>query len=281
MNTARNKYYLLNLVFLFCVLVLFVNDHYLKLKFSNWLTGKLSDAAGIIIFPLLLAFLFPKLKRWVIQITALLFVFWKSSLSQTLIDFYNEHTFIQTSRVVDYTDLYVLVLLPVPYFIIRRINSLDLIKVNGVHQMVAFFPTIFILMATSPPPSYYYTRSAGNLQCYKCSITVHYNQSEIVKKLTELDIVFDSIVSIDSFALARVPGLKKENAQYYRLNRLIIEKDTLKNLDFTMRTIKEGKTKIYFNGMQVAEDISDYKLERKLRDYYKQILFKALKKKLK
>ncbi len=33
--------------------------------------------------------------------------------------------------------------------------------------------------------------------------------------------------------------------------------------------------------MQVAEDISDYKLERKVRDYYKQILFKALKNKLK
>lgn len=147
--------------------------------------------------------------------------------------------------------------------------------------MLVFFPTIFILMATSPPPSYYYTRSAGNLQCYKCNITVHYNQSEIVKKLSELDIVFDSVAPVDSFALARVPGLKKENAQYYRLNRLIVEKDTLKNLDFTMRTIKEGKTKIYFNGMQVAEDFSDYKLERKVRDYYKQILFKALKKKLK
>lgn len=74
MNTARNKYYLLNLVFLFCVLVLFVNDHYLKLKFSNWLTGKLSDGAGIIIFPLLLAFLFPKLKQWVVPITALFFL---------------------------------------------------------------------------------------------------------------------------------------------------------------------------------------------------------------
>jgi len=80
--------------------------------------------------------------------------------------------------------------------------------------------------------------------------------------------------------MERVPFLKKENAHFYRLNTLTIDKDTLRNLDFTMRTIKNRKTKIYFNGMQVSDDISTLKLDTKLRDYYKKILFTALKSKL-
>jgi hypothetical protein len=78
-----------------------------------------------------------------------------------------------------------------------------------------------------------------------------------------------------------VPGLKDENVHTYRLNQLIIDKDTLKNLDFTMRTVKNRKTKIYFNGMLVSDDISTFKVERHLRNYYKKLLFKELKDKLK
>jgi hypothetical protein len=281
MKTIRNKYYLLNFVFIFCVLTLFLNDHYLKFKFANWMTGKLSDVVGIIILPLLFAFLLPKLKQYSVLITAILFIFWKCHLSQPFIDLYNEYTFIQTSRTVDVTDLFVLLLLPIPYFIIMRIDSLDFIKINNINPLLVLLPTFFILMATSPPPRFYYTKSDGNLNCYNCNITVKYNQSEIVEKLRKVDIIFDSIAPIDTFALERIPGLKKANVHVYKLNRIIIEKDTLKNLDFTMKTIKDGKTKIYFNGMQVSENISNLKLERKLRNYYKKILFKELKIKLK
>ena len=98
-----------------------------------------------------------------------------------------------------------------------------------------------------------------------------------MEKLRKLEIAFDSIAPIDTFALKRVPKLKNENAHVYKLNQLIIDKDTLRNLDFTMRTIQNGKTKIYFNGMQVSDDISTLKLEIKLRNYYKKILFQELK----
>ena len=281
MMTQRNKYYLLNFVFLFCLLTLLLNDHYLKYEFSSWATGKLSDFVGIIIFPLLLAFVFPKLKQQATLISAILFAFWKSPFSQDLIDLYNRFSFIQTSRIIDFTDLYVLILLPFSHFIIKRIDTLDFLKINKVNPLLILFPTVLALMATAPPPNFYYTRTEGNLACYTCNITVSYNQNEIVEKLKDLDIVFDSIAPIDSSALLRVPKLKKENVHVYRLNQLIIDKDTLRNLDFTMRTIKEGKTKIYFNGMQVSDDISTLKLEIKLRKYYKRILFKELKDMLK
>lgn len=277
MKPIRNKYYLLNFAFLFCLLTLLLNDHYLKHELSNWFTGKLSDVAGIIVLPLLLVFLFPKLKQHAVWISGLLFAFWKSPFSQDAIDFYNQFAFLQTSRVVDFTDLYVLFFLPIPFIIIKRIDTLNFLKIHKVHSSLVLLPTILILMATSPPPSYYYTRSEGNLACYKCNITVHYNQEEIVEKLKKFDIVFDNIAPIEPYAIERVPGLKNENVHVYRLNQLILDKDTLKNLDFTMRTVKDGKTKIYFNGMQVSEDISTPKLENKLRKYYKQLLFNELK----
>jgi hypothetical protein len=249
----------------------------LKHEFSNWLTGKLSDVVGILILPLLLAFCFPKLKQHSAWVSALLFAFWKSPLSQAPIDLYNQIAFIQTSRTVDFTDLYVLLFLPIPHFIINKIDNLNFIKIHGASALTVLLPTVLSLMATSPPPSHYYTRTEGNLRCYKCNITINYNQDEIVEKLKKVDIVFDSIAPIDSVALQRVPSLRKENARVYRLNQLVIEKDTLRNLDFTMRTVKDGKTKIYFNGMQVSDDISTIKLELRLRKYYKKLLFNELK----
>jgi hypothetical protein len=277
METTRNRYYLLNIVFLISLVTLLLNDHYLKYAFSNWLTGKLSDVVGIIILPLLLAFIFPKLKKHSVWMSALLFAFWKSPFSQSLIDLYNQIAFIQTSRIVDFTDLFVLLLLPVPYFIIYRIDQLKFLKIHKVNILFILLLTVATLMATSPPPSHYYTRTEGNLACYRCNMTVNYNQDEIVWRLKEVNIVFDRITSIDSVVLERVPSLKKENVHVYRLNQLVIDKDTLRNLDFTMRTIKDGKTKIYFNGMQVSDDISTMKLEIKLRNYYKKLLFKELK----
>jgi hypothetical protein len=277
METNRNRYYLLNIVFLISLVTLLLNDHYLKYAFSNWLTGKLSDVVGIIILPLLLAFIFPKLKKHSVWMSALLFAFWKSPFSQSLIDLYNQIAFIQTSRIVDFTDLFVLLLLPVPYFIIYRIDQLKFLKIHKVNILFILLLTVATLMATSPPPSHYYTRTEGNLVCYRCNMTVNYNQDEIVWRLKEVNIVFDRITSIDSVVLERVPSLKKENVHVYRLNQLVIDKDTLRNLDFTMRTIKDGKTKIYFNGMQVSDDISTMKLEIKLRNYYKKLLFKELK----
>jgi len=280
MSTPRNKYFILNYAFLICLLILLLNDHYFKFACSNWLTGKLSDIVGIIILPLLLRYIFPRAGNLTILMSAILFVFWKSPLSQGLIDLYNKFAILQTSRTVDYSDLLVLTILPIPYFIINRIDNLGWIKIYKVNTAVILLPAFLSLMATSPPPDYYYTRSEGNLKCYKCNFTVDYNQDEIIEKLKRIDIVFDSIATFDTFTLEMVPGLKSENAHVYRLNSMIIDKDTLRNLDFTMRTKKNGKTKIYFNGMTVSDDISTLKLELKLRKYYKKVLFTELKNKL-
>ena len=50
------------------IVVLFINDQYLKYAYTSWLTGKLSDFAGLIFFPILFE---PLVKRrtWSVIIT--------------------------------------------------------------------------------------------------------------------------------------------------------------------------------------------------------------------
>lgn len=277
MNPVRNKYLLCNYIFIFSVLTLLINDHFLKFTFSNWWTGKLSDIAGIVILPLLVAFLFPRLKYAAAWISGILFIFWKSPLSGSMIELYNKYSFIQTSRIIDYSDLLVLVLLPFTHMIITRIDQWHMLKIEKLHPSLLLAPTMILLMATSPPSDYYYNRTDGNLRCYNCTFTVDYSQEEIVEKLKKDNIILDSDTTKSPGATQR-PHIA--NLHYYTINELVIDTDTLKKIDFTMYALDGGKTKIYFTGLQVSEDVSDWKLAEKLRKYYKKLLFKDLNSKL-
>lgn len=253
-------------------MILFVNDHILKAQFSNILTGKLSDIVGIIILPLLLTYTFPKLKTNSLWISALLFTFWKSPYSQELINFYNQFTFIQITRVIDYSDLLVLFLLPVPYFLMQKIYKWEAIKINNIQPLFVLLPTVLVLMSTSPPPSFFYTYSNGTFRCHKCQISVKYTQDEVIEKLKGSNIIFDTIYPMSEFTHQRVPGLRSENIHFYKINKMVIDKDTLRNLDFSMRSISDAKTMIHFNGMDVNSKISYYQMNRKIKKYYKSLV---------
>lgn len=118
--------FLLNPVFLIGLLVLALNDHLFKFAYGNWLTGKLSDVAGVLILPLFFTFLFGGSKRTVIAATVVLFSWWKSPWSQPAIDWYNAWTPISTGRVVDYTDLLAFAVLPLAWYTLKYIDQLAL-----------------------------------------------------------------------------------------------------------------------------------------------------------
>lgn len=111
--------FLLNYVFLTGLIVLALNDHFLKEVYGNWLTGKLSDFAGVLILPLFLAYVFNTRSRVVIVATVLFFAYWKSPFSQGLIDGINATGLIYYGRVVDYSDLLAFVVLPLSWWVIR------------------------------------------------------------------------------------------------------------------------------------------------------------------
>ena len=102
--------------FMVSLFLLLVNDFILKTAFSNTLTGKLSDFCGLYAFAFFFSKIFPENKKLAVHIlTAIFFIVWKSPLSQPFITLFSTCLF-TIDRVVDYTDLWALLVLPVSYF---------------------------------------------------------------------------------------------------------------------------------------------------------------------
>ncbi len=107
---------ILSVGFLAGLTLLLLNDFYFKEFFHNTFTGKLSDFAGLFIFPIFLG-LINKKNIWLNYVfTILLFVFWKSDLSTGTLISINHIFHTGFSRIVDYSDFVALLILPLSYF---------------------------------------------------------------------------------------------------------------------------------------------------------------------
>lgn len=106
---------LLSTGFLTGLFVLLLNDFVLKQQFHNSLTGKLSDLAGLFIFPLFLTALLPHWRKHIYFATAAGFAFWKSTYAEPVIDQLNVFLPFSIGRTVDMTDLAALLVLPLSY----------------------------------------------------------------------------------------------------------------------------------------------------------------------
>lgn len=101
--------------FLIGLSALLLNDFVLKQQFHNGITGKLSDFAGLFIFPLFCSAFFPRIRSSIYLATAAAFGFWKSAYSQSFFDTWNSLSFFPIGRTVDFSDLAALVALPFSY----------------------------------------------------------------------------------------------------------------------------------------------------------------------
>jgi hypothetical protein len=133
--TKRNSDILLSTSFLVGLLILILNDFVFKQTFSNPLTGKLSDLAGLFIFPMFLTFLFPDKKRTVYLITLIGFVLWKMPLTDSFINLWNSFNIFSINRVIDYTDYFTLIALPISYF--HEPKSLNIPKKRIAINLIA------------------------------------------------------------------------------------------------------------------------------------------------
>ncbi|HYO21657.1 MAG TPA: hypothetical protein VER36_04580 [Flavisolibacter sp.] len=149
MKPARTSL-LLHPLFLPALFLLLVNDFYWKYAYANWLTGKLSDVAGLIVLPVFLRVIFPAAsKNLLLAAIALFFAWWKSPLSQPLIDLANQLQ-LPVARVVDYTDLITLLVLPLPFAINHGTINLHPAMSKSL-QWAAGTLTLFSLCATTMP----------------------------------------------------------------------------------------------------------------------------------
>jgi hypothetical protein len=127
---------LLHPLFLLSLVLLLLNDFYFKYQFHNWLTGKASDFAGLFTFSIFFITIFPSHKKKVIILIALFFTWWKSPLSEFLINFLNLRLNAPFTRVIDYSDLFALTILPL---------SLCLNPVRQPETTLRKFATVCIL----------------------------------------------------------------------------------------------------------------------------------------
>lgn len=148
MRNAK-PYLLSKPLFLLALGLMLLNDFYLKYAFSNFFTGKLSDIAGLFLFPYFLSAFRVRWAKLIYIGTALLFVFWKSPYSQDLINLV-QRAGIGFNRVVDYTDLFALFILPVSYSYFQKQLLIERSEGKYLTFLISVI-TLFAIWATTLP----------------------------------------------------------------------------------------------------------------------------------
>jgi hypothetical protein len=156
----NNQHILLSWSFLLGLVLLLLNDFYLKAAYPGFLTGKLSDFAGLFIFPLFFYAFFPKYKKQIFLFTAVFFIYWKSPYADAFIAFWNAYAPFAIGRVVDYSDLWALVVLPFAYGLVERpkkcFHQPILYPVSAALAAFAFMATSYRSVIEAPQPSVYH-----------------------------------------------------------------------------------------------------------------------------
>lgn len=159
--------------FILALIFLLLNDFLFKKTFSNIFTGKISDISGLFVFSLFWIALFPKQRIHVLIFIALGFIWWKSPLSQSFIDFWNSNSFFQITRVVDYTDYFALLVLPFSNFIFIKKNSICHFTLPPI---IPILGSVFAFCATS------YTKNID----YNISYEFKMSKYELVDKMNQI-----------------------------------------------------------------------------------------------
>ena len=137
-------------LFILGIITLLVNDFYLKYEFSNALTGKLSDFAGLFIFPFFLSIFFPKQILKVYFSTSFLFVFWKFQISDGFINWISDSLNLAFYRTVDSSDLIALSVLPLSYKYFKKKYAEDKKSFFLVNSLIGTL-CVFTILADSQP----------------------------------------------------------------------------------------------------------------------------------
>lgn len=174
---------LLSPLFLGSLAILLINDFFLKGYFHNFLTGKLSDFAGLLVFALFWTAFFPNRKTLIFSSIIVLFTFWKSPSSDGFIALWNSSAPFAIQRVIDYTDLSAFVVLPLAWAYGENRKTLALPKFSNDFTLAAIaLISVFAFTATSQPPP-----ESSRYEQYDESYAVKKSPLEILKKLQEFE----------------------------------------------------------------------------------------------
>ncbi len=292
--------YLLHPLFLVSLCLLAMNDWYLKPALSNWMTGKLSDIAGLIAFTLFLFQLLPAKRKAVIVFVCFFFAWWKSPLSGPVILFIQQQFSLPVNRVVDYTDL--IGLLPLPFLIGLKPVSY---RAKWVQQLAVY--TIGIVSFTCFTATSI-ARHIGmdNRVRVEKNITTRKSEEAILKTLEVRGLQPRTDTPIYSwtssyqhytrigdstgrYAMVAVDSLKGFSGLYEKINygtpvtipQFVFNEDTLYNLQFILsqHTTKKKNIRIHsFSlsdttaGAQYRHNYRAKKVKKSLKKWFKKTL---------
>lgn len=226
--------------FLLGLTLLLLNDFYFKAEFHNWFTGKLSDFSGLFVFVLFFQGLFPNKKLNVYLITGLGFIFWKSNYSQGFIEWFSQ-TFYVIHRVVDYTDLLALLVLPVAYF--YKPNDRLRLKLNP-------YPILCVALFSFCATSYYgpvlkfkrnqyvlFNHKAEDVMSAGChGSQVYHIDNHVLVEVKEIllpreDYITDDYFTVQHLKTLDLYALKSASKEFYNerypLTKFIEQRDSL------------------------------------------------------
>lgn len=167
-----------NPVFILSLGVLILNDWVLKAAWGNALTGKLSDVAGLFACAYFFGAVFPKHKRTVHWMTAVLFIVWKTPLAQPLIRFFNDLG-IPVARTVDYSDYIALPAVALSWYVLSFRKRYP-IKKWAVNTLLILAPLAFV--STSQVPVTKRTYAIDKTYDF------NYSRSELIARLNDLQL---------------------------------------------------------------------------------------------
>ena len=269
----RNKFLLLNYVFVVSIILLFINDHFLKLHFHNWFTGKFSDFLGMIIFPLFLAYIFPKLRTFSILVSFILFIFWKSPFSEGFIDFYNQILPIAVTRVVDYTDFIAFVFLIIPFLLIKYDALLQPLKIRKISPALVLFNDYSFKIPKSKTEALDELKNR-NILFKKDTLRIirRYNISSESLIMNGTDL---KTLEVDKEILKKELEREIGFYDYYIIDSLKIGDETLKDIRFELEELSKSKVKIILKSVVLEEqNTNNKKLQKKFRKIYRELLKK-------
>ena len=246
---------LLHPLFILSLILLLLNDFYLKYEIHNWFTGKLSDFSGIFIFPLFFTALLPRYKDKVFILSALFFIWWKSELSEPFISFCNRSLSLKIGRVADYSDLVALMMLPVAYYLKPIPTSIFRFRKICINSVLLICPLAFC--NTSMPKHMMYDYDRENVVSYYEAFSTSLNEEEILEKLEpgqahhkesvkfyrlrRADNFYYKITKDSTILWAPVTNtddsslfVKQKVGDFYTIPQYILDKDTLKNLELNI-----------------------------------------------
>lgn len=158
-----------------------INDFFLKALFHNFLTGKLSDFAGLFVFSLFWTAFFPKRKFLIFSLITVFFTFWKSPFSSGFIDAWNSIGLFGIGRTIDFTDLIAFSVLPLAWIYSEKSEPILLPKFSQNFALTAIaLISVFAFTATSPA-------KPTEMEEYNETYKIEKSSVEILKKLQEFE----------------------------------------------------------------------------------------------